>query len=163
MNFRFRVRAAAIILNEAQEVLLVLHRSPLTTEEWWEPPGGGMEIRESVPEAVAREVKEECGIQCRPGRLIYVREFFAGIEKNVHHVELYFLAEAESYDIQTGLDPEIEEQSIIETRFMSRKEIGQLKINVFPEVLKGRFWDDLESGFTRHAVYLGLYEEEPIG
>ena len=162
MDFRFRVRAAAIILNEARELLLVLHRNPLTAEEWWTPPGGGLGSRESASETIIREVQEECGIKCRPGKLVYVREFLGGTEKCVHHVELYFLAEAEHYQIQTGSDPEIEKQFIIEARFLSRKEIEKSKINVFPEVLKDSFWDDLESGFTGHTVYLGLRDPKGI-
>jgi len=152
----FRVRAAAIILNEEKELLLVFHRSPITNEEWWTLPGGGIEDRESALEAVEREVKEECGIECIPGRLVYVREFFGGLEKEIHHVELFFTAEADSYDIVTGIDPEVEEQYIIETRFLSREEIETTETKVYPEVLKGRLWDDLDSDFVGQTVYLGL-------
>jgi 8-oxo-dGTP diphosphatase len=154
----FRVRAAAIILNEAKEVLLVFHRSPSTGEEWWTLPGGGLENRESAIEAVFREIKEECGIECKPGRLVYVREFIGGYEKDVHHVELFFTAEVDSFDIVTGFDPELEEQYIVESRFLSREEIESTDIKVYPEVLKDRFWDDLESGFFGQTVYLGLQE-----
>ena len=159
---KFRVRAAAIILNEAKELLLVFHRSPITNEEWWTLPGGGIEDRESALEAVEREVKEECGIECKPGRLVYVREFFGGLEKEVHHVELFFTAEVDRYDIITGIDPEVEEQYIIETRFLSREEIETTATKVYPEVLKGRFWDDLESDFVGQTVYLGLQSIVPI-
>lgn len=152
----FRVRAAAIILNEAREVLLVFHRSPITGEEWWTLPGGGIENGESAIEAAIREIKEECGIECKPRRLVYVREFVGGFEKNVHHVELFFTAEVNSFEIVTGFDPELEEQYIVESRFLSREEIESTDVNVYPEVLKDRFWDDLESGFVGQTVYLGL-------
>jgi len=158
MSLKFRVRAAGIILNEAKEVLLVFQRSPITGEEWWTPPGGAIEGRESASEAVVREIKEECGIDCKPGKLIYVREFFGGNGCDVHHVELFFIAEAKSYDIVTGSDPEVDKQFIMEARFLSREEIKNSKINVYPEVLKDRFWDDLESGFVGHNVYLNLCE-----
>lgn len=156
---RFRARAAAIILNERNELLLVFHQSPVTGEQWWTPPGGALEDGEGALEAVVREIREECGIACRPDKLVYVREFIAGPKKDVHHIELFFTAEADSYDIVTGIDPELEEQYIVEARFLSRAEIASSEINVFPEVLRDRFWDDLDSGFVGQAVYLGLQEQ----
>ncbi len=155
---KFRVRAGAIILNRSKEVLLVLHRSPLTGEEWWTFPGGGIEEGESAPEAVKREVEEECGIECFPDKLVYVREFLGGPEKKVHHVELYFTARTKKEEVITGSDPEAEVQFIIESRFMSRAEIVNTSTNVYPEILRDRFWDDLESDFVGQAVYLGLRE-----
>ncbi|MEL1135442.1 NUDIX hydrolase [Desulfitobacterium sp. THU1] len=155
---RFRVRAAAIILNEAKEVLLVLHRSPFRGKAWWTLPGGKLEDGESAIEAVIREVEEECGIVCKPGSLVYVREFIGGHIEQVHHVELFFTAEVDSYDIVTGIDPELEEQYIVESRFLSKEEIKSSEITVYPEVLTDRFWDDLESGFVGQTVYLGIHE-----
>lgn len=160
MTYRFRVRAAAIILNQDNEVLLVLHKNPYTGEEWWTLPGGGLEGEENATEAVIREVREECGINCRPGKLAYVREFIIGSDKNVHHVELYFTAEAESYDIITGTDPELEKQYIVQCCFMSREDIKKTSINVYPEILRDRFWNDLESGFISHNPYLGIQEQK---
>ena len=154
----FRVRAAAIIFNRLGELLLVLHRSPITGEEWWTLPGGKIENNENAIQAVIREVKEECGIGCKPQSLVYVREFIWGDKEKVHHVELFYSADADSYDIVTGLDPELEQQYIVESRFLSKEEIESTDIKVYPEVLKDRFWDDLESGFVGHTVYLGLQE-----
>lgn len=135
-----------------------MHRSPITGEEWWTLPGGGIENDESAIEAVIREIKEECGIECKPRSLVYVREFIGGDKERVHHVELYFTAEVDSYDIETGLDPELEEQYIVESRFLSKEEIESADISVYPQVLKHRFWDDLESGFVGQTVYLGIQE-----
>ncbi|SHJ01693.1 NUDIX domain-containing protein [Lutispora thermophila] len=160
MTYRFRVRAAAIILNKNNEILLVLHKDPYTGEEWWTLPGGGLEGKESAIEAVIREVKEECGINCKPGKLAYVREFIMNSDTNVHHVELYFSAEADSYDIITGIDPELEKQYIVQCCFLSRREIENTSINVYPEILRDKFWDDLESGFIGYNPYLGLQEEK---
>lgn len=150
----FRVRAAAIILNEKDELLLVLHKHPKSGEQWWTLPGGGLELEERAEDAVIREVREECGIDCIPGRLVYVREFIDE-DNDRHYVELFFLAEADSYEVSAGLDPELEEQYIMEARFLNRNEIQSTSINVFPEVLRDRFWDDIESGFSKHTIYLG--------
>jgi len=152
----FRARAAAIILNEKNELLLVLHKHPKTGEQWWTLPGGGLELEECAEDAVIREVREECCIDCKPGRLVYVREFIDE-DNDIHYVELFFLSEAKSYEVTTGLDPELEEQYIVEARFLARNEIQGTSINVFPEVLRDRFWYDLETGFSKHIVYLGQH------
>lgn len=152
----FRARAAAIILNNKNELLLVLHKHPRTGEEWWTLPGGGLEIEESAENAVIREVKEECCIDCTPERLVYTREFIDE-DSDRHYIELFFMAEAGSYEIKTGYDPELAEQYIIEARFLDRAEIESTSINVFPEVLRDRFWNDLDSGFTGHIAYLGQH------
>ena len=55
-----RPRAAAIILNEANELLVLKQKNPETGFEWWTLPGGGMEPEESVIDTIVREVKEEC-------------------------------------------------------------------------------------------------------
>lgn len=125
----FRVRAAAIILNAKNELLLVFHKHP--------------------------ETEEECNIECIPDKLVYVREFFDKYTHK-HNIELFFTAQVNNYNIRTGYDPEFEEQLIVETRFLSKTEIQNTSISVYPEVLKNRFWDDLEAGFAQHIVYLGL-------
>lgn len=149
-----RVRAAAIIMNEKEEVLLVYHRHPQTGEEWWTLPGGGLEDDESAVDAVVREVREECGIECVPGRLVYVREYIDW-ENDTHHVGLFFIAETDNYEIKTGIDPELEEQLIVEARFLSKEEIINTEVPVYPEILLDKFWEDLRRNFIGHAVYLG--------
>jgi len=150
----FRVRAAAIILNKNNELLLVHHRDPQTGEEWWELPGGGLEGEESAVDAIIREVKEECKIRCIPQRLVYAREFL-DCEKDIHHVELFFTAKAEDYQVERGTDPELKKQRIIDVRFLSRHDIKNLPAAVFPEILRDRFWEDLKRDFKGHANYLG--------
>lgn len=157
----FRARAAAIIFNDKDELLLVLHKHPKSGEQWWTLPGGGLELEECAENAVIREVREECCIDCIPGRLVYVREFIDK-DNDRHYIELFFLAEAASYEVSTGLDPELEEQYIMEARFLDRNEIQNTKINVFPEVLRDRFWGDLESGFSGHIVYLGQHRFQKV-
>jgi 8-oxo-dGTP diphosphatase len=51
------VSAAAIVLNEKKELLLI--KGP---RRGWEMPGGQVEVGESLTDAVIRETKEESGI-----------------------------------------------------------------------------------------------------
>ncbi|MDN7240737.1 NUDIX hydrolase [Planococcus sp. N028] len=66
------VSAAAIVLNEKQEILLI--KGP---RRGWEMPGGQVEEGESLKEATVREVKEESGIDIEIVK-------FCGVFQNVH-------------------------------------------------------------------------------
>jgi 8-oxo-dGTP diphosphatase len=65
------VSAAAIVLNEKNELLLI--RGP---RRGWEMPGGQVEVGESLKNAVIRETKEESGIDIEVVK-------FCGIFQNV--------------------------------------------------------------------------------
>jgi 8-oxo-dGTP diphosphatase len=60
------VGAAAIIVNDAGEVLLQLRSDTHT----WGPPGGALEPGEEPADAVIREVFEETGLVVMPERLV---------------------------------------------------------------------------------------------
>ncbi len=148
-----RPRAAAIILNEANELLLLLQKDPKTGFEWWTLPGGGMEPEESVIDTIVREVKEECGIDCRPSKLIYMSEY---VDYNIdtHHLGMFFLTEiAPDACVEVGSDPEVEVQYIQACKFVGKEAIQQAKIPIYPAVFKYQFWEDLEKNFQNYEVY----------
>jgi ADP-ribose pyrophosphatase YjhB (NUDIX family) len=64
---QFRVGVFGVILQDGK-VLLGRRRDI----DWWNLPGGGMELGETVDEALCREVLEETGLEVRVGRLVGV-------------------------------------------------------------------------------------------
>jgi 8-oxo-dGTP diphosphatase len=65
---RKRMGAAVLFSDETGRVLLV---EP-TYKPYWEIPGGAVEADESPRDAAVRELKEELGLACAPGRLLAV-------------------------------------------------------------------------------------------
>lgn len=55
---QFRIGVYALIFEEGR--VLLAHRRDI---DWWNLPGGGMELDETVEEAVCREVREETGLE----------------------------------------------------------------------------------------------------
>jgi 8-oxo-dGTP diphosphatase len=64
----FRIGVFALIFNEQGHILLGHRRDT----DWWNLPGGGMEIGETVDEALRREVQEETGLEIEVERLVGV-------------------------------------------------------------------------------------------
>ena len=142
-----RVRAAAIVV-EGDSILLVKHHGhgPEDGYVWWVPPGGGVEGEESLEECTRRETLEETGLSVELGNIAYIREF---IEPGYHHYEIFFLATSYSGSVVTGENPDVgvldTAHAIDDVRFVHRSEMQGM--NVTPEELKTRFWDDLAAGF----------------
>lgn len=63
----FRVAVSALIFEAGQ--ILLAHRRDI---DWWNLPGGGMEVGETVDEALYREVYEETKLEVEIERLVGV-------------------------------------------------------------------------------------------
>lgn len=65
-----RLAAYAVIVDERQRILLALWNEVQPPR--WTMPGGGVELAETVEEAVVRELREETGYAVRVGPLLGV-------------------------------------------------------------------------------------------
>ncbi|MGH2509709.1 MAG: NUDIX hydrolase [Ktedonobacteraceae bacterium] len=63
----FRVSVSALIFQE--ERVLLAHRRDI---DWWNLPGGAVDPRETLEEALRREVREETGLEIEVGQLVGV-------------------------------------------------------------------------------------------
>ena len=61
----FRIGVYALVFDDGR--VLLAHRSDI---DWWNLPGGGMEVGETVEEAMRREVREETGLEVQIERLV---------------------------------------------------------------------------------------------
>lgn len=57
-DYLFRVSIKGLVYNDEGKVLVVKE----VGREWWDLPGGGMDHKESIKSAIARELKEEVNL-----------------------------------------------------------------------------------------------------
>lgn len=72
---RHSVSVAAAIFDEAGENVLLIKRRDNGN---WEPPGGVLELDETIEDGLRREVREETGAEIEVGQL-------TGVYKNMNH------------------------------------------------------------------------------
>ncbi len=103
------VSVSAVIVDDTGRVLVVRRRD----NGKWEPPGGVLELAETIPDGLAREVAEETGMRIRIGPL-------TGVYKNMSHgiVALVFRCTAVSGDLGTN-------DEVAEFRWMPLHEVQQ--------------------------------------
>ncbi|MCC3159583.1 NUDIX domain-containing protein [Hymenobacter sp. 15J16-1T3B] len=84
---RARVRVCGLLVHQGA-LLLTAHRGLLPDEQaFWSPPGGGWHFGETLREGVAREFREETGLEVRVGRFLHLHEYHGD---NLQAVELFF-------------------------------------------------------------------------
>lgn len=93
---RHRVGTAVIVINEADEVLLLYH--VFHPQVPWGTPGGWVDRGEDPALAAERELWEETGIRASAGPLIYMKR-----EPVPDHIGMAYLVELNSSDLPAKL------------------------------------------------------------
>ncbi len=70
-----RLAAYAVVVNDADEILLTWYNGEGSATPSWTLPGGGVEFDESIADAVVREVYEETGFQVEIGEFLAEHHF----------------------------------------------------------------------------------------
>ena len=135
-----RVRSCGILV-EDHKILLVELLSPITNSYIWIPPGGGVELGETLKETVKREFFEETGLTVSVQELMHVNEL---VQDAYHVIEFYHRVERLSGELSLGTDPEYskEDQIIRELAFKSKAELA--KLNIVPSYLLEDLWKEID-------------------
>jgi 8-oxo-dGTP diphosphatase len=127
-----RLAARAVIL--IGERLLLVNAYPGGVSDLWCVPGGGVEAGVSLPENLAREVMEECGLAIEVGAPCLVNEFHDP-ESGFHQVDIYFRCRAAGPLPGSWSDPA---GVVSERRLVTRGELAGLRHK--PDSLAGVAW-----------------------
>lgn len=133
--------SAGVLALWGDQILLVRHFRP-GIHDFWAGPGGGVEGHEELHEAAEREAFEETGLRVKARTMAYIDEL---IDDSGRLVKFWFLADYVSGEIDVTANPAAGE-AIAEARWFGRDALPEG--HVFPEILRGRFWHELEMGFV---------------
>lgn len=137
---KHRISAGVLAFRDG-EILLVRHFRA-RRHDFWCGPGGGVEGSEELHATAEREAFEETGLRVRAHTLAYIDEL---VDASGRIVKFWFLADYVSGDIDVSRNP-AKNESIIEAGWFSRDALPEG--HIFPEMLRGNLWSDLERGLT---------------
>lgn len=130
-----RLAVRAVILH--QDRLLLVNAWPADTDsDLWCAPGGGVEKGHSLPENLAREVMEECGLTIQVGAPCLINEFHNPAD-GFHQVEVFFRCSFAGQLSHAWQDPE---GVVTRRKFFSRNDVQAL--NLKPSSLRHLPWSD---------------------
>ncbi|MCU0430821.1 MAG: NUDIX domain-containing protein [Cytophagaceae bacterium] len=146
---RLRVRVCGILEHNRQ--WLLINHAHLGHEEYWMPPGGGMEYGEEAALSLQREFLEEAGIAVEITNFICVHEF---LEPPLHGIELFFKVKQTGGTVALGSDPEMaaHQQILKEIRWCSHEELRQKNPTFLHPVLRAMLNATDENAIQGYAM-----------
>ena len=132
-----RVAARALLLSAEGSVLLLWHSLPHDADHW-AAPGGGLEVGESLLEALHRELVEEVGLTSvtLTGPVLQWRHAFSYHGRMVDQHETYFVARVPGWT-PAGSPEHMAADGIAGWRWFSAAEVEASTDDIWPAGLAG--------------------------
>lgn len=148
----YRKAVRAILISPNNKVLMMKILSPYTNKSFWITPGGGLENKESIDNAIKRELKEELGLtNFELGSLVWLREHtFTWEEKRICQNEEYYIVHTEEF--KPIIADKIEAKFLQEFRWWSLKDIEKSEENFTPKTIVNIVNSYLEFGAPKEAL-----------
>ncbi len=147
---KLRIRVCGLLVEDGK-ILMVNHHALNESDDFWGPPGGGMDFSASAEENLKREFKEEVGIHVEIEGFAFVHEY---LSPPLHAVELFFLVRKIDGEVNIGFDPEMGkgEQIIKDAQFISFEDLKQMDITSVHQVFMN--FDSLEEMLQGQGYFL---------
>ncbi len=143
-----RISAGALVEHHGR-LLLVRHRKQ-DSYDFWVAPGGGVQGAETLTAAAEREVREETGLIVVAERVVYVEEFH---NPETRHCKFWLQARLVGGELSVDA-PEATAEHIVDAAWHTEDQIQ--KLQVFPAILRERYWEDRRAGVMYEVPYMGL-------
>lgn len=130
----FRPSAYAVIINDGKILMLNIKSNGKLFF-----PGGGLEIGETIFEALKREVKEEVGLEVEIEKMIYFKEQFFYYDPADEAYQMFnFFYLCEPLHLNISSDTEVDDEECEKPRWIDIQELKnkQDNLEVVDEVLK---------------------------
>ncbi|MSR75238.1 MAG: NUDIX domain-containing protein [Planctomycetes bacterium] len=146
------------ILEEDGAILHVLNERVLGGEArpCWDLPGGGVELGESLTDALVREFSEEAGLDVVPRELAFVIERF-GMRTGLREERTrFFIFTVDRAQGAVGRKPQAQDAEILQCEFLDRGTMNERCIEVYQRPIL----DWLDGG--RQQRYFLLQHSQPF-
>jgi ADP-ribose pyrophosphatase YjhB (NUDIX family) len=122
-QLKFRPSVYGVIIGDGKILL---------SKQWdgYDFPGGGMELGETVEEALKREVKKETGLDVETKEIVYCgNSFFKSMhgENFMNCILMYFLCEVASGKVTTEFFSEHEKEYLSEAQWIDLRDVKNIK------------------------------------
>ncbi|MET7467066.1 NUDIX hydrolase [Nonomuraea sp. NPDC005501] len=136
-----KVRVTGVLIEDERILLL---DQDTDTGRSWSLPGGKVEHGEPLSQALAREMREETGIEVDAGRLLYVCDHLPGGDTHVVHITFEATRTGGSLGAVDGADTRL----IRGVRFVPISDLPSLGFS-------RRFTELAQAGFPGAGSYMG--------
>jgi mutator protein MutT len=128
-KFVFRPSVYGIILDKGEAVFM---KNKSNDKLWF--PGGGVEIGETLEEALKREIMEEVGLEVEMGKMVLFKEnffYYEPLDEAYHAFLFFFICKAKNKNLSGSTDLESKNPKWMKIKEIKKGQISDLSDDLY--------------------------------